>query len=271
MDIVPDFQVRLTRCIKLFYRKFAAALPALLRLAGTLPDSQTMAIVHKKPSKLTVIGDVCVMNSDPSASASPPYDPNRKIACTPDELRVVFAGSKFAPIAAHLDYLRYFPRSVARAMRQQLASSTGSALTSVVFGAAVGGVVHGVQTNSMSYVVGSMVLALLALAAIRTPLLWSQMHARMSEDCKFIELLAFEERKPVIYLRPFDGENPMLSTMTRCANGELSYTSAPPAEPLENVVDTVLGAIGPVVGLGRPGDTFISQRIFRLYVNQPES
>ena len=43
----------------------------------------------------------------------------------------------------------------------------------------------------------------------------SWLHAETSEHCKFIELLAFAERAPVVYLRRFDYENPNLPTLTR--------------------------------------------------------
>ena len=93
--------------------------------------------------------------------------------------------------------------------------------------------------------------------------MWPWLHAKTSEECKFIERVAFDERPPVVYLRRFDFENPGLPTRTQRPDGRPIYSSAPATEPLENLV-TLLRTYRPVVGLGRPADRSIEHRIFRV-------
>ena len=200
---------------------------------------------------------------------SRPYDPSTRIAGSPDELREVIAGSKFGSISNTLDYSHYFPRAISRAARQRLAASFGSSLIYVIAGSSAGAFIYAAQIESAPFFVGGLVAALVALALVRR-LMWPWLHAQTSEHSKFIELLAFDERPPVVYLRRFDFENPMLPTQVLKSDGSVAYSSGPRMEPLENIVDTLLNVLGPVVGLGRPGDTSIEHRIFRFYINHAD-
>jgi hypothetical protein len=162
--------------------------------------------------------------------ASQSYDPDTAIAGTAGEVKVAFARSRFAAIADALDYSTYFPRSLTLVRRQRALFSLGSLLLYVVVGALVSDLVYALQTHRFMYVVAGMIIALWVLALSRR-LLWPWLHAKTSEHCKFIELVAFDERPPVVYLRRFDYENPGLPTATLRRDGSPIYSSAPSTEP----------------------------------------
>jgi hypothetical protein len=202
-----------------------------------------------------------------SVSQATNYDPDKKIAGSPDELRSALSqSSQFAAIAGALDFSTYFPRSMEIVDRQRGLFQAGEKLIYVVAGGLIGVFIYCLETSQLRLLVLGMILAIFGLAGARR-LMWPWLHAKTDEHCKFIELAAFNVRPPVVYLRRFNDENPGLPTVKTRPNGRPIYSSAPPVEYLENIVETLLHTFGPVVGLGRPGDQTIEHRIFRLYIN----
>lgn len=186
----------------------------------------------------------------------------QRIAEDPEQLRHVLAGTWLAPILPALRLEPYFPRSadrlIAEERRSRLASHALFALAGVLL--ATGGVsIWRVSPWPFSYTVLAAVPMLVVLRR-----LMGNIFGSTSQSQRFIELLCFDRRELVVYLRRFEGEDPVLPALTTRNAVVGSATNPAGTDTLENLAQ-VLEVVGPVVGLGRPTDTGIAHRIYRLY------
>lgn len=185
------------------------------------------------------------------------------LATNEQDLRRIFEDSRFASLAPFLILSKYFPRSP----RRVLFESARTTLAGLVLCLALGAVAASIILSFQRHTIGPFGVAILALLPF---LGWARrnmtfFHAT-SEGCKFPELLCFDERRPFVYLRRFEGEDPLLPTILARSQIVTRLTHLHGgAENLENL-SQMFDICGPVVGLGRPDDDSIGHRIIRLFV-----
>lgn len=177
-------------------------------------------------------------------------------------LRGTFEASRYAGLAPMLRFERYFPRSAKRMMAQERRTGRGILLLGVLVGAVVAAVVLSLWRLSPFPLVYAVVAAIPALIVIRR--MMDTLYGATSEAVRFVELLCFDRRDPIVYLRRFEGEDPPLPTLTSRNSVVGGAANAAGMDTLENLAQ-LLDAAGPVVGLGRPSATGFQHRIYRLF------
>lgn len=189
-------------------------------------------------------------------------DTIERIAVDATELRGVFERSRYAAIAPILRFERYFPRSLDRMVVEEGRTGRGMLLLSGMVGAVLAAGALSLWRMSPYPFVYAVVAAIPALILIRAKM--GTIYGATSEAARFVELLCFDPRAPIVYLRRFEGEDPPLPSLTS-RNSVVGGAANPSGtDTLENLAH-LLGAAGPVVGLGRPADTSIEHRIYRLF------
>ena len=185
-----------------------------------------------------------------------------RVAANEGELRAIFAQSAYAEIEPVLRFEPYFPRSLELLLGEaKLTSLTGFA-TMGALGVLLGSAA--ISFWKMSAI--PLILAFFSILPIVVVIRMAppRVFKRTSEEARYIELVCFDARPPVVYLRRFEKEDPPLPCLTAYNHLSLGLVNRSGREPLENLAH-VLNSLGPVLGLGRPADKSIEHRISRLY------
>jgi hypothetical protein len=184
-----------------------------------------------------------------------------RIAETEGELRGVLADTSLAPLLPHLQLGAYFPRSPARVYGQESQTRAAVIAIEIVAGVLLASAALSVWRLSPFPLVWALLLAIPVIVLARRQM--DSIYGATSEVQRFIELLAWDRRAPVVYLRRFEGEDPPLPALRKLSS--VARAGNPGGvEAFENLAQ-MLDAAGPVVGLGRPGEKEIAHRIWRLY------
>ena len=186
-----------------------------------------------------------------------------RFAESEDDLRAVFSQSKYRELVPFLSFSQYFPRSKRRALDEDRRLQVAGRGALAIGGMFAGVIVYSIWRHSLVPVA---VFTLVGLPLIRgLKRLARRLFDVTSESSKFVELICFDRRCPVIYLRRFATEDPPLPT-GRTRHRLIDYlTRRRGTQALENISD-LLATCGPVVGVGRPSDAMILHRIYRLFV-----
>lgn len=185
----------------------------------------------------------------------------QRIAETERELRGVLAATSLAPLLPYLHLGAYFPRSASRVYGQENQSRAAVIAIEIMAGVLLACLALSIWRLSLFPFVWALLLAVPVIVLARRQM--DSIYGATSEAQRFIELLAWDRRAPIVYLRRFEGEDPPLPALRKLSS--LGKAANPGGtEPLENLAQ-MLDAAGPVVGLGRPGEKEIAHRIWRLY------